>query len=91
MARGVFAEELKGTAETGEGPFHPDKLPLDTDNDLLIVNDSLTPAVGEVTHLSGRLLDSHGDPIRNAVIEIWPADHTGTYLRARLRRAQLQR
>ncbi len=87
MTRGVFAEELMRTARVEEGPFYPDKLPLDTDNDLLIVNDSLTPAVGEVTHLSGRLLDSHGDPIRNAVIEIWQADHTGTYLRARDRAA----
>lgn len=71
------------TVATGEGPFYPNKLPLDTDNDLLIVNDSLTPAVGEVTHLTGRLLDAHGDPIRNALIEIWQADHTGTYLRSR--------
>jgi len=30
------------------------KLPLDTDNDLIIVNDSITPAIGEITHLSGR-------------------------------------
>lgn len=35
-----------------EGPFYPDKMPLDTDNDLLIVNDSITPAVGEVTYVS---------------------------------------
>ena len=34
-----------------EGPFYPNKLPLDTDNDLLIVNDAITPAVGEITHL----------------------------------------
>ena len=81
--RGVFAEELKRTAHVEEGPFYPDKLPLDTDNDLLIVNDSITPAVGEVTHLSGRLRDSSGDPIRDALIEIWQVDSTGTYLRAR--------
>jgi len=38
--------------------------PLDTDNDLLIVNDSITPAVGEITHLNGRVLDLKGDPIK---------------------------
>ena len=43
------------TARQAEGPFYPDKLPLDTDNDLLIVNDVITPAVGEITHLSGRI------------------------------------
>jgi protocatechuate 3,4-dioxygenase beta subunit len=59
-ARGAFAEELTRTPTTNEGPYFPTKLPLDTDNDLLIINDAITPAVGEVTHLSGRLLDSKG-------------------------------
>ncbi len=80
---GAWAEELTRTTSVEEGPFYPDKLPLDTDNDLLIVNDSITPAVGEVTHLGGRLLDAKGDPIKNALIEIWQVDSTGTYLRAR--------
>ncbi len=79
--RGAFAEELsRKTASVEEGPFYPPKLPLDTDNDLIIVNDSITPAVGEVTHLSGRLLDAKGDPIRNAAVEIWSTDHDGVYL-----------
>ena len=81
MVPGAFAEELTRTASVEEGPYYPYQLPLDTDNDLLIVNDSLTPAVGEVTHLSGRLLDASGSPIRNALIEIWQVDSTGTYLR----------
>src|SRR5436305_11646575 len=80
-ARGAFAEELTRTPTTFEGPYYPKKLPLDTDNDLLIINDAITPAVGEVTHLSGRLLDSKGDPLRNAVIEIWQCDRDGTYLK----------
>ena len=42
---GVFAEELARTPRQTEGPFYPDKLPLDTDNDLLLLNDSITPAV----------------------------------------------
>ncbi len=61
---GVFAEELTLTPRQTEGPFYPDHLPLDTDNDLIIVNDSITPAVGEITHLSGRILDRHGGRIR---------------------------
>ncbi len=79
-ARGAFADELTRTPKMTEGPFYPDKLPLDTDNDLIVLNDALTPAVGEVTHLSGRLLDAKGDPLRGAVIEIWQVDHEGAYL-----------
>jgi protocatechuate 3,4-dioxygenase beta subunit len=77
---GVFAETLAQTAVTGDGPFYPDRLPLDTDNDLLIINDGTTPAVGEVTHLTGRLLAENGDPVRNAFIEIWQADSHGSYI-----------
>lgn len=77
---GAFAEELTRTPRQTEGPFYPDKLPLDTDNDLLIVNDSLDSAVGEVTYLSGRILDARGEPIRNAVVEIWQVDSNGAYL-----------
>ena len=77
---GVFAEELTRTPAQTEGPFYPDKLPLDTDNDLLIVNDTITPAVGEVTHLTGRILDAKGNPVRNALVEIWQCDSNGSYL-----------
>src|SRR5262245_23666991 len=76
---GAFAEELVRTPEQTEGPFYPDHLPLDTDYDLIIVNDAATPAVGEVTHLSGRILDAKGDPIRNALVEIWQVDNNGVY------------
>jgi len=79
----AFAEELARTAPVEEGPFYPSRLPLDTDNDLLIVNDAITPAVGQITHLSGRLFDANGDPIKNAVIEIWEVDSTGVYLMER--------
>lgn len=77
---GALAEELTRTPRQTEGPFYPDKLPLDTDNDLIIVNDKLTAAVGEITHLGGKILNANGDPIRNAVVEIWQVDHAGAYL-----------
>jgi protocatechuate 3,4-dioxygenase beta subunit len=81
--RGAFADELTRTPPQTEGPFYPDKLPLDTDNDLLILNDAMTPALGAVTHLGGRILDARGQPIRNAVVEIWQVDNTGAYLHSR--------
>lgn len=77
---GAFAEALTPTAKQGEGPFYPVDLPLDTDNDLILVNDSLKPSVGTITHLSGRILDPTGSPIRNALVEIWQVDHHGVYL-----------
>jgi protocatechuate 3,4-dioxygenase beta subunit len=77
---GLYAEELTRTPRQTEGPFYPDHLPLDTDNDLLVINDSITPATGEVTHLSGRILDAKGSPIRNALVEIWQVDNHGVYL-----------
>jgi protocatechuate 3,4-dioxygenase, beta subunit len=77
---GVFAEELSRTPSVTEGPFYPDRLPLDTDNDLLIVNNSITPAVGEVTHLTGRVLSTSGEPIQGAVVEIWQVDNRGVYI-----------
>ena len=81
---GLFAEEfMRKTPWVTQGPLYPDELPLDTDNDLIIVSNSVTPAVGEITHLSGRLLGLHGEPIRNAVIEIWQVDSTATYLQER--------
>ncbi len=82
-APGVFAELLTRTPAQTEGPFYPDRMPLDTDNDLLILNDSITPAVGEVTHLTGQILDANGEPIRNALVEIWQTDNNGIYRHTR--------
>jgi protocatechuate 3,4-dioxygenase beta subunit len=76
----MFAEQLTQTPAQTEGPFYPNKMPLDTDNDLLVINNSLTPAVGVITHLGGRILDKRGTPIRNAVVEIWQVDNNAAYL-----------
>ena len=40
----------------------------------------LTPAVGTITHLSGRILGPSGEPFRNALVEIWQVDNNGVYL-----------
>ncbi len=86
--RGLLAELLTQTPSQTEGPFYPDHLPLDTDNDLIIINDQLTPAVGEITHLSGRILDSRGEPLRNTLVEIWQADNNGAYLHTKTGNAE---
>ncbi len=80
LTRKLFAEDLVATPGMTEGPFYPDKMPLDTDNDLLIINDSITAAVGEITHLTGHIFTSSGSPIRNAFVEIWQVDTTASYI-----------
>lgn len=81
--RGLFAEHLSATPQLTEGPYYPDHLPLDTDNDLVIINNSITPAVGQITHIGGRVLDASGSPIKDAVVEIWQADPHGAYIHSR--------
>jgi len=79
----ALAETLSITPRQTEGPFYPDKFLSDTDNDLMIINNSATPAAGEITHLTGRVLSSEGKPIQNAVVEIWHVDNNGIYLHTR--------
>src|ERR687888_369450 len=64
FSSGAFADELVRTPRQTEGPFYPDHLPLDTDNDLIVINDATTPAVGDITWLNGRILDAKGEPVR---------------------------
>ena len=52
--KGHFAQALTLTPCTTESPYYPDKLLLDRDNDLLVIN-AITPAVGTIAWLSGRV------------------------------------
>ncbi|MCM8530944.1 MAG: protocatechuate 3,4-dioxygenase [Lentisphaeraceae bacterium] len=76
---GELANLLTETPSGTEGPFYPDKLPLDTDNDLIIVNDKLTSAVGHISHISGKVLTTSGSPLKNTLIEMWQVDNNGIY------------
>jgi protocatechuate 3,4-dioxygenase beta subunit len=82
-APALFAEQLFRTPELTEGPFYPDKIPLDTDNDLIIVGKNTTPALGVVTHLTGKVFDVNGAPVKNALVEIWQCDANAVYLNTR--------
>ena len=79
----LFAETLLATPRQAAGPFYPDKLPLDSDNDLIIVNNSLTPAVGRILNLSGTVFNLKGMPVNNALVEIWQCDANGRYIHSR--------
>ncbi len=77
---GLFAEQLALTPTVAEGPYYPDKMPLDIDNDLLIINDAATPSLGQVAHVTGRVMTTTGEPVRNATVEIWQVDANGVYI-----------
>src|SRR5436190_23795044 len=77
---GAFAQALVNTPEQTEGPYYPITLPLDTDNDLVAINSTLSSAIGQITYISGRILSPAGEPIRNAYMEIWHADNSGAYI-----------
>lgn len=76
----ALADDLTKTPPQTEGPFYPDKLPLDTDNDLIVINDALTSAIGTIAHFGGKILDAKGNPVKNAVVEIWQCDNNGAYI-----------
>ena len=62
-APGLRAADLLRTPRLTEGPFYPDKVPLDTDNDLVRVAAG-KPALGQVAHLTGRVVGPDGRPRR---------------------------
>jgi protocatechuate 3,4-dioxygenase beta subunit len=62
-----------------EGPFYPVSFPADMDADLVRVQGQLAQAMGQVTHISGRILDRRGAIVRGAMVEIWQCDARGIY------------
>jgi protocatechuate 3,4-dioxygenase beta subunit len=79
-AQRALAQRLVATPAQTEGPFYPDRLPLDQDNDLVLVSGHEHGAAGEITDLSGRILDLDGKPLGGVTIEIWQVDHNGHYI-----------
>lgn len=61
------------------GPFYPDEIPLDDDNDLVRVRGVADRAMGQVSDLGGRLVDRNGRPLAGTRIEIWQCDANGRY------------
>ena len=67
------------TAALTEGPFYPDEIPLDHDNDLVRVAGGTKSAIGDVADVSGRVLDQHGRALAGVRVEIWQCDANGRY------------
>ena len=68
----------RATPAQSEGPFYPDKLPADSDADLL-ANGALRYGKGQAAWVEGTLSDTEGRAIAGASIEIWQCDQDGHY------------
>ena len=79
---GFLAEALTLSPIVTQGPYYPlaNNIPLDKDNDLVQLNDNTSLAAGVITYVSGRILDSNGNPVKGALVELWHADREGDYL-----------
>lgn len=77
--RASLAGRLLRTPAQTEGPFYPDRLPLDTDNDLLRMDGRGAAARGEPTEVTGRVLDTDGRTLPGVRVEIWQCDALGYY------------
>jgi len=73
------AGPLVPTPGQTEGPFYPVTIPADHDHDLVRVEGAAARAMGTVLHLTGRVLDRWGRPLREALVEIWQCDAHGVY------------
>ena len=75
----AVAASLLATPSQTAGPFYPLDLPLDDDNDLTRVDGRDGQAAGQISDLSGRIVDINGQPLKNLRIEIWQCDANGRY------------
>ena len=73
---------LRQTPPGSEGPFYPTPSMrfTDTDNDLVRIESQVRDAGGEVVRIGGRVLDTAGQPVAGARVEIWQCDANGRYL-----------
>jgi protocatechuate 3,4-dioxygenase beta subunit len=71
---------LRPTPAETEGPFYPDKMPAETDPDLVRMAGQVRQAGGEILALSGRILGVDGRPISGAMVEIWQVDANARYI-----------
>jgi protocatechuate 3,4-dioxygenase beta subunit len=67
------------TAESAIGPFYPTIHPADSDADLTRLRGHAARARGQVIEVSGRVFDTHGNPIPHATLELWQANAAGRY------------
>lgn len=71
---------LKATPAEVEGPFYPVRSPRDQDYDLTRVTGRAGVAQGNFILITGRVMNTEGQAIAGARVEIWQANAVGRYL-----------
>jgi protocatechuate 3,4-dioxygenase, beta subunit len=77
-ARAQASAPRRLTPRQTEGPFYPDKMPADTDFDLLR-SGARSYTQGTGAWVSGSVTDVEGKPVGGAAVEIWQCDNDGHY------------
>jgi protocatechuate 3,4-dioxygenase beta subunit len=77
--RRVFGADYVLTPRQTEGPFYPLVRPKAIDNDLIHVPGQTGVAAGEITTVTGRVLDTGGRPFPGVLVEIWQVNGYGRY------------
>lgn len=73
------AAEDTPTPKQVEGPFHPITPHADTDLDMTTIEGRDGTAVGEIVLVRGRVLDTDGNALAGAKLDLWQANHFGRY------------
>ncbi len=75
----AIAKALESTPTQQEGPFYPVVEQADKDLDLTKIKGHSQTASGEMILVRGRVLDMRGQPLHDAVVDVWQANHLGRY------------
>ena len=79
MSSALAQSLMRPTSQDRLGPFFPLTLPADTDFDMTMIQGNKERAKGQLLYLSGRVLNTRGEPQSGAVLEIWQANSVGRY------------
>jgi len=72
-------QSITATPSEVEGPFYPVRAQKDRDFDLTRIEGRRGKARGQEIEIVGRVIDTSGHPIEDAVIELWQANAAGRY------------
>jgi protocatechuate 3,4-dioxygenase, beta subunit len=70
---------LKSTPAETEGPFYPVIAQKDLDFDLTRIEGGDGVAKGRIIAVAGRVLDTDGNPVEDAKVDLWQANAAGRY------------
>lgn len=77
-----IAKAMLATPSQVEGPFHPIEEQADVDVDLTLIEGHSKAAQGEVILVRGQVFDVEGKPLKDALVDVWQANHFGKYSHA---------